>query len=98
MFQYDSDISFENIVLLRIENYILIGDFESAVYDYNKHGFDCAGNEIYPCLDVTCDEGYECQDGECITKWFWCNIFIYTAFTSKFSYRYSIKITQNSVK
>ena len=37
VFQYDSDISYEKIVLLRIENYILIGDFASAVFHYNKY-------------------------------------------------------------
>ena len=62
VFKYDSDISFENIVLLRIENYILIGDFESAVSDYKKYGFDCVGNEInidtiVECLCITINDG-----------------------------------------
>ena len=62
VFKYDSDISFENIVLLRIENYILIGDFESAVSEYNKYGFDCGGSNInidtiVECLCVTINDG-----------------------------------------
>jgi hypothetical protein len=46
IFQYDTSFDYEDIILLRIENYILIGEIDSAVYYYKDYGFECNGNDI----------------------------------------------------
>ena len=61
IFQYDTDLEYEDIILLRIENYILIGEIDSAIYNYNEYGFECSlsDNTIVECL---CEE---VNDGNC---------------------------------
>ena len=62
VFQYDSALDYENIVLLRIENYILIGEVDSALFYYRDYGFYCNGNDIdentiIECLCITLNNG-----------------------------------------
>ena len=62
IFQYDTDLEYEDIILLRIENYILIGEIDSAIYSYNDYGFKCNGNDIneqsiIKCLCITINDG-----------------------------------------
>ena len=62
VFQYDPLLDYENIVLLRIENYILIGHVDSALFHYRNYGFECNGNDInedtiIECLCITINNG-----------------------------------------
>ena len=62
IFQYDTELVYENIILLRIENYIMIGDLGKAVNNYINYGFECNGemvNEgsIIYCLCLVLNNG-----------------------------------------
>jgi len=62
VFQYDPALDYENIILLRIENYILIGEVDSALYYFRDYGFYCNGNDIdentiIECLCITLNNG-----------------------------------------
>ena len=61
-FQYDSNLDYEDIILLRIENYILIGERDSAVFYYKNYGFECNDHDIdedsiIECLCITLNDG-----------------------------------------
>ena len=62
IFQYDTSLDYEDIILLRIENYILIGEIDSALFYYQDHGFECYGydideDSIIECLCITINDG-----------------------------------------
>jgi len=62
IFQYDTSLAYEDIILLRIENYILIGEIDSAIFYYEEYGFECNGNDInensiIECLCITMNNG-----------------------------------------
>ena len=62
VFQYDTSLDYEDIILLRIENYILIGEIDSALFNYKDYGFECNGNDInedsiIECLCITINDG-----------------------------------------
>ena len=62
IFQYDISLDYEDIILLRIENYILIGETDSAVYYYKDYGFECNGEDvdedsIIECVCITTNGG-----------------------------------------
>ena len=62
IFQYDSNLDYEEIIVLRIENYLLIGEIDSAVFYYTDYGLECNGNEvnndsIIECLCNTINDG-----------------------------------------
>ena len=68
IFQYDTNLDYEDIILLRIENYILIGEIDSAVFYYKDYGFECNGNDvnddsIIECLCITINDG-NCPFGQ----------------------------------
>jgi len=46
IFEYDTSLDYEDIILLRIENYILIGEIDSAVFYYKDYGFECSVDDI----------------------------------------------------
>ena len=62
IFQYDTNLDYEDIILIRIENYILIGEIDNAVFYYKDYGFECNGNDIdedsiIECLCITINDG-----------------------------------------
>ena len=62
VFQYDTSLDYEDIILIRIENYILIGEIDNAVFYYKDYGFECNGNDIdedsiIECLCITINDG-----------------------------------------
>ena len=63
VFKYDNDLVYEDIILLRMENYILIGEIKSAIINYKDYGFECSQtvteSTIIECL---CEV---VNDGEC---------------------------------
>ena len=63
VFQYDTSLDYEDIILLRIENYILIGEIDSSIFYYNEYGFDCnqAVTE-YTIIECLCEV---INDGNC---------------------------------
>ena len=67
-FQYDTSVDYEDIILLRIENYILIGDFNNAISQFNEYeqnfGFDCSQGTInnFTIIDCLCEAA---NDGGC---------------------------------
>ena len=63
-FQYDSNLDYEDIILLKIENYILIGAIDSAVFYYQSYGFECNGNEIDDDSIIEC-LCFAINDGSC---------------------------------
>jgi len=61
-FNYDSSVTYETIILQRIENYIIIGEIDSAIFHYKDYGFDCNGynidySSIVECLCITLNNG-----------------------------------------
>jgi len=61
-FKYDSELEYEDILLIRIENYIFIGEIDSALFNYKNYGFECNGNDInedsiIECLCITINDG-----------------------------------------
>ena len=54
IFQYDVSLDYEDIILIRVENYILIGEIHNAVFYYKDYGFDCNGNEIKEATIIEC--------------------------------------------
>ena len=62
VFQYDASLDYEDIILVRIGNYLLIGEIDSAVFYYEDYGFECNGNDvnddsIIECLCITINDG-----------------------------------------
>ena len=62
VFQYDTSLDYEDIILIRIANYILIGEIDNAVFYYKDYGFECNGNDIdedsiIECLCITINDG-----------------------------------------
>ena len=62
VFQYDTSLDYEDIILIRIANYILIGEIDNAVFYYKDYGFECNGNaidedSIIECLCITINDG-----------------------------------------
>ena len=62
VFQYDTNLDYEDFILIRIENYILIGETDSAVFYYKDYGFECNGDNInedsiIECLCITMNGG-----------------------------------------
>ena len=56
-------VDFEDIVILRIESYILLSDIENAIKEFEQNEFECA-------LEITTDTIVEClcavaNDGIC---------------------------------
>ena len=41
IFKHDFSLTYDDILLLRIGNYILLGDMEEAVEEFNQSYFDC---------------------------------------------------------
>ena len=63
VFQYDTSFDYEELILLRIENYILIGEIGSAIDNYNEYGFDCSQAETeYTIIECLCEV---INDGNC---------------------------------
>ena len=59
---YEVAEEYEDIILLRIENYILIGEIDSALFNYKDYGFECNGNDInedsiIKCLCIAINDG-----------------------------------------
>ena len=54
VFQYDTSLDYEDIILIRIENYILIGEIKSAVFYYKDYGFECNDNEVNEDTIIEC--------------------------------------------
>ena len=54
IFQYDTSLDYEDIILFRIENYILIGEIDSAVFYYKDYGFECNVNNINKDSIIEC--------------------------------------------
>ena len=62
VFQYDTSLDYEDIILNRIENYILIGEIYNAVFYYKDYGFECNGKDIdedsiIECLCIIINDG-----------------------------------------
>ena len=63
VFQYDTSLDYEDIILLRIENYILIGEIDSSIFYYNEYGFDCSQAVTeYTIIECLCEV---INDGNC---------------------------------
>tara|TARA_B100001029_G_scaffold67047_1_gene54467 strand:+ start:166 stop:888 length:723 start_codon:yes stop_codon:yes gene_type:complete len=61
-FQYDDKINDDKISLINIENYIMVGELDSAIYYYLQDGFECDGmeinhNSIISCLCIDMNDG-----------------------------------------
>jgi len=61
IFQYDTSLDYEDIILFRIENYILIGEIDSSIFYYNEYGFNCSQavteHTIIECLCEVINDG-----------------------------------------
>ncbi len=56
-------IDYEDIILLRIENYILTGEVDSSIFYYNEYGFDCSQAVTeYTIIECLCEV---INDGNC---------------------------------
>ena len=53
IFQYDKSLDYIDILLLRIENYLLIGEFDSAIQEFANSEFECS-------LDISDETIIEC--------------------------------------
>ena len=49
IFEYDNEIDYDYITLIKIENYILVGELDSAIHFFNNSDFEC----IYTVNDST---------------------------------------------
>ena len=55
IFQYDQNTDYQDILLLRINNYVFIGEIDSALFYYNIYGnnfgFECTDTNINNIID-----------------------------------------------